>query len=146
MNYTQLTEIERCQIQSFLKAGHTQKKVAQELGRHPSTIGRELKRNAGLRGYRPKQAKNLTDERKHLYTQTRITYSTWQRVEILLREEWSPEQISGWLKKTDLQSVSPEWIYQYILTDKKAGGDLHAYFLVRRSARSDIAVQIVEDS
>ncbi|MFT5084359.1 MAG: IS30 family transposase [Lentisphaeria bacterium] len=129
MNYTQLTEIERYQTQSFLKAGYTQKKVAQELGRHPSTISRELKRNTGLRGYRPKQAQRLTDERKHLYTHThtRITDSTWQRVEILLREEWSSEQISGGLKKTDLQSVSPEWIYQYILTDKKAGGDLHAY-------------------
>ncbi|MFT5085338.1 MAG: IS30 family transposase [Lentisphaeria bacterium] len=42
MNYTQLTEIERYQTQSFLKAGYTQKKVAQELGRHPSTISREL--------------------------------------------------------------------------------------------------------
>ncbi|MFT5084722.1 MAG: IS30 family transposase, partial [Lentisphaeria bacterium] len=47
MNYTQLTEIERYQTQSFLKAGYTQKKVAQELGRHPSTISRELKRNTG---------------------------------------------------------------------------------------------------
>jgi IS30 family transposase len=135
MNYTQLTEIERYQTQSFLKAGYTQKKVAQELGRHPSTISRELKRNTGLRGYRPKQAQRLTDERKHLYTHTRITDSTWQRVEILLREEWSPEQISGWLKKTDLQSVSPEWIYQYILTDKKAGGDLHAYLRCQKKRK-----------
>ncbi|MFT5083220.1 MAG: IS30 family transposase [Lentisphaeria bacterium] len=98
-----------------------------------------MKRNTGLRGYRPKKAQRLTDERKHLYTytytHTRITDSTWQRVEILLREEWSTEKVSGWLKKTDLQPVSPEWIYQYILTDKKAGGDLHAYLRCQKKLK-----------
>ena len=40
MKYTQLTKIERYQIQSFLKAGYTQKAIADELGRNPSTISR----------------------------------------------------------------------------------------------------------
>ena len=42
MSYKQLTEMERHQIRSFLKAGYTQKAIAQELGRNPGTISREL--------------------------------------------------------------------------------------------------------
>lgn len=135
MTYKQLTEIERYQIQSFLKAGYTKKKIAQELGRHPSTIGRELNRNTGLRGYRPQQAQRLAEERKTLHGHTLISHSTWQNVENLLRNEWSPEQISGLLKKINCQSVSPEWIYQYILNDKKAGGDLHAYLRCQKKRK-----------
>ena len=56
MSYTQLTEVERYQIQAFLKAGYNQNMIAKELNRSPSTISRELRRNRGLRGYRPSQA------------------------------------------------------------------------------------------
>ena len=135
MNYKQLTEIERYQIQSFLKAGYTKKRIAQDLGRHPSTIGRELNRNSGLRGYRPQQAQRLAEGRKTLHCHTLINQSTWQHVEDLLRNEWSPEQISGWLKKGNCQSVSPEWIYHYILHDKKAGGDLHTYLRCQKKTQ-----------
>ena len=114
MSYTQLTEVERYQIYAFLKGGYTQKKIANELGRNPSTISRELKRNAGLRGYRPKQAQCLSHERQQRHRHTLITHTTWQNVEQLLCEDWSPEQIKAWLLKEGLQSVSPEWIYQYI--------------------------------
>ena len=135
MSYTQLTEVERYQIQSFLKAGYTQKAIAQELRRNPGTISREPGRNTGLRGYRPQQAHRLASERKQHHTCLRLSELTWQRVETLLREEWSPEQISGWLTNTGLQSVSPEWIYQYILTDKKAGGDLHTYLRCQKKRK-----------
>jgi IS30 family transposase len=48
-------------------------------------------------------------------------------IEALIRQEWSPEQVSDWLKENyDLQ-ISHEWIYQYILMDKHAGGDLHCH-------------------
>ena len=64
MSYTQLAEVERYQIQAFLKAGYTKQKIAEELGRHPTTIARELSRNTGLRGYRPQQAQRLAEQRK----------------------------------------------------------------------------------
>jgi IS30 family transposase len=48
MSDTQLTEVERYQIQSFLKAGYTQKAIAEKLGRDPGTISRELGRNTKL--------------------------------------------------------------------------------------------------
>ena len=85
----------------------------------------ENRNNAGWRGYRPQQAQPLASQRKQRKQRTlrRITEITWQQVELLLREEWSPEQVSGWLANSGLQSVSPEWIDQYILTDQKAGGD-----------------------
>lgn len=125
MSYTQLTEIKRYQIQSFLKAGYTKQKIAEALGRHPSTIGRELNRNTGLRGYRPQQTQHLAEQRKQEHRHLQITVKTWRNVEALLKQEWSPEQISEWLTQSGLQSVSPEWIYQYLLMDKKAGGNLY---------------------
>jgi IS30 family transposase len=52
MSYTHLTEIERYQIKAILTAGFTQKDMAKELGRSPSTINREMSRISGLRVYR----------------------------------------------------------------------------------------------
>ena len=149
MSYAQLTEAERYQIQSFLKAGYTQKSIAQELSRSSGTMSREISRsNTGLRGYRPQQAHRLASERKQSHVNTCITEVTWQRVEQLLREDWSPEQVSGWLANSDFQSVSPEQICQYILTAKKARGDLHTHLRCqkKRKIRSVLGVQISVDS
>jgi IS30 family transposase len=49
------------------------------------------------------------------------------RVEQLILEDWSPEQISNWLRLEEDIHVSHEWIYQYILRDKKRGGSLHRH-------------------
>tara|TARA_B100000953_G_scaffold294506_1_gene284376 strand:+ start:196 stop:1161 length:966 start_codon:yes stop_codon:yes gene_type:complete len=135
MSYTQLTEVERYQIQAFLKAGYSQKAIAGELNRHPSTIGRELSRNTGLRGYRPQQAQRLAEERKSLHCHTQITASCWKQVEGLLREDWSPEQIHGWLDNQRLPTVSPEWIYQYILHDKAKGGNLYTHLRCQKQRK-----------
>jgi len=124
MIYTQLTQEQRYQISALLAAGRSQAEIAKELDRSPSTISRELNRNTGLRGYRSQQAQRLAKERRQNHVCHRIEDATWDTVERLLREDWSPEQISGWLAKEGRQSVSPEWIYQYILSDKKRGGDL----------------------
>lgn len=135
MSYTQLTEVERYQIQAFLKAGYSQKAIADELNRHPSTIGRELSRNTGLRGYRPQQAQRLAEERKALHCHTQISVSCWEQVERLLREDWSPEQIHGWQDEQGLATVSPEWIYQYILNDKEQGGDLYTHLRCQKQRK-----------
>ncbi|TAA73958.1 MAG: Helix-turn-helix domain-containing protein, partial [Candidatus Electronema aureum] len=63
-NYTQLTEAERNQIYALKQAGHQKSAIALQLGRHRSTIGRELQRNCGERGYRPKQAQQLSGQRR----------------------------------------------------------------------------------
>jgi len=64
MHYTQLTSGQRYQIEALLKAKTPKNKVAHIIGVHPSTISRELKRNTGMKGYRPKQAQSKTDERR----------------------------------------------------------------------------------
>ncbi len=56
MNYTQLTYEQRYQIKALLEMGHNQTQIAECLGTHKSTISREIHRNQGQRGYRPKQA------------------------------------------------------------------------------------------
>lgn len=51
----------------------------------------------------------------------------WKRVEGLLREDWSPEQVSGYLKKEEELSISHETIYRHIWKDKYYGGILHEH-------------------
>ena len=59
MSYTQLAQGERYQIYALKKAGHDQAEIAKIMGRDPGTISRELRRNRGLKGYRPRQAHHL---------------------------------------------------------------------------------------
>lgn len=63
MNYTHLTQDERYQIAILLKAGHDQSDIARVMNRHKSSTSRELRRNRGQRGYRPKQALGHLDSR-----------------------------------------------------------------------------------
>lgn len=122
--YTQLTQEQRYQIKALKDNGISQANIAATIGVHPSTVSRELKRNKGKRGYREKQAHQFALARR-AKAKPKITPEMWQVVEDKIRQEWSPEQISGWLKREGLQSVSHERIYQYILTDKNTGGDLY---------------------
>ena len=62
--YTQLTQEGRYQVHALKKAGHSQTEIAAVLGRHKSTISRELKCNQGLRGYHPKKAHRLAQDRQ----------------------------------------------------------------------------------
>ena len=135
MRYTQLTQEERYQIAALLKAEHKQTEIAMILNRHKSTISREIHRNTGLRGYRPGQAQRLTEERRQAKVQTSIPRSLWQQVERLLREDWSPEQITLWLKTEYNVSISHEWIYQYILQDKACGGALYHHLRCKKQRR-----------
>ncbi len=135
MSYAQLTEVERYQIRAFLKAGYSKKAIATELNRHASTISRELERNTGLRGYRPQQAQRLADKRKARHCQTRISDNTWNAVEERLREDWSPEQVSKRFSIEGMPTVSPEWIYRYILLDKVKGGNLYTHLRCQKKRK-----------
>jgi IS30 family transposase len=124
MTYKQLTQEQRYQIYALMKVGFTQKQIAAEIQVHPSTVSRELQRNRGKRGYRPHQAHLLSQKRKLARQKTRIAPETWKTVEQHLLEQWSPEQINGYLKLSNQPGVSHEWIYQYIYRDKLSGGTL----------------------
>jgi transposase, IS30 family len=133
--YTQLTREQRYQIYILRKAGHLQNFIATEIGVHPATISRELKRGCGRRGYRPKQADELASVRKRKRYRARINAPTWTLIESLVRQDWSPEQISGWLAKERQFSVSHERIYQYIYADKAMGGTLFQHLRCRKKRR-----------
>ena len=132
--YCQLTQGQRYQIYALRKTGHSRTEIAEVIGVHKSSVSRELKRNRGQRGYRPQQAHSLALERRQKST-PRIAAQTWRTVEKLLGQDWSPEQISGRLKKEQKICISHEWIYHYILEDKRAGGDLYRHLRCQKKRR-----------
>lgn len=135
-NYTHLDQEQRYQISSLLKAGYQRKVIAAEIGVHRSTISREIKRNQGKRGYRPKQANTFAIERcKGSENATRIEAPAWLLVKSCLQEKLSPEQISGRLKLSGQLNISHESIYQYVYRDKKEGGDLVQYLRGKKQYR-----------
>ncbi len=134
-HYSQLTLEKRYGIYTLLKTGHNQSKIAEVVGVHKSTINRELKRNRGGRGYRPKQANAFAEDRHRAKVCFRIDGNTWAFVERLICKEWSPEQISGWMKENMDIAVSHEWIYQYVLKDKLAGGSLYLHLRCKKKRK-----------
>jgi IS30 family transposase len=132
--YTQLTQEQRYQIYALLKMGHSRTEIAGVIGVHPSSISRELKRNHGRRGYRPKQAHALAVCRRKK-AKPRILPEAWVLIEGLLRQDWSPEQVSGRLESKYNIRVSHEWIYQHILADKRVGGDLYRHLRCQKKRR-----------
>ena len=136
MDYTHLTRDERYQIAILRKAGHKQTDIARLMNRHPSTICRELRRNRGQRGYRPKQAQALSEARIRACSNgPRIPDETWAVVDVWLGELWSPEQITGRLDERGLPSVSHEAIYRRIYADKRNGGTLHRALRCQKARR-----------
>jgi transposase, IS30 family len=143
MNYQQLTREQRYQIYALKKAGHNQTQIATLIGLHKSTISREMRRNRGGRGYRPKQAETQAGTRKQRQARaaaTRIEPATWLQVEALLLKDWSPEQISGWLKRETKIGVSHERIYQHIYRDKEQGGQLYRHLRCQKKRRKRYGV------
>lgn len=135
MSYEQLTQEERYQIHAYLKAGFNQSQIALEMNRDKSTISREIRRNTGRRGYRPQQAQRWAEERRLAKASRRLQFDAWQFIERLIRMDWSPEQISLWLKTVSDIRVSHEWIYQYLLQDKASGGDLYTHLRCKKVRR-----------
>jgi IS30 family transposase len=135
MSYHQLTRDQRYQIYVLLKAGHSQTQIARLMACHKSTISRELRRNCGRKGYRPLQAHALARIRRYESHPPRITPQTWCDVELLLRQQWSPEQIAGRFKLEQHAPVSHERIYLYIHADKRQGGTLYRHLRSQKKQR-----------
>jgi IS30 family transposase len=134
-SYTQLTESERNQIYALKQAGFKSSAIALQLSRHPSTIYRELRRNRGLRGYRPRQAQQMADNRRREKVKPKIPEEVLCIVNDLIEKDWSPEQISGWLAAEKNMRISHERIYQHIARDRKQGGNLHLHLRCRKKRK-----------
>jgi IS30 family transposase len=125
--YKQLTFEQRYTIELMLKQSICKARIALTIGRSESTLYREMKRNRTIRGlYRAEYAQMLADERKkegHYKTIFSEKMKSIVKMK-LTKEQWSPEQITGWCKTQGIDMVSHERIYQFIWLDKKQGGTL----------------------
>jgi len=132
--YRQLTEEDRIEIYAMEQAGKEQNMIAAELGVHPSTISRELSRNTGLRGYRPKQAQQKALQRRfNACKAVKMTPETIGYIECKLGQEHSPEQIAERMKQDPGwhgPAVSHERIYQHIWQDKARGRMLYKHLRI----------------
>jgi IS30 family transposase len=130
MTYSQITYAERYSLGLLRRQGLTRAAIAELLGRHRSTIGRELRRNraASDGAYRPQLADwYARGRRTRSRRNQRVTPQDWQRVARLLAQQWSPEQIAGSLGRQRHLGISHETIYRYIWADKHAGGTLYTH-------------------
>lgn len=134
-HYSHLTQAERYQISCLLKANCSRIEIANILNRHKSTIGREIKRNTGQRGYRPKQADNLAIERKS-NNAIKITGFCWAYVTYLIKKKYSPEQVNGRLILDGWDEVpSIERIYQFIYAARGSKASLREHLRCQKQRR-----------
>lgn len=136
--YPQITAAERYTLGTLRQLGYTAAAIARVLGRHRSTIGREVHRNATRHDgtYRPQLANwYASSRRSHSRRNQRFTATDWAQVHARLREQWSPEQVAGRLRGDQLLRISHETIYRHIWADKRAGGSLHTHLRGARKLR-----------
>jgi IS30 family transposase len=125
MAQSQLTLAQRYKISAYLQANISKNNIAEFIQVHRSTVYREIKRNNVNGKYHPELAHHKKRERRRQASiHRKISRHTWSLIEKLLKLDFSPEQVSGLFNRIGMVSISHEWIYQYILTDKEAGGHL----------------------
>ena len=138
MTYRQITFEERYTLGLLRRQGLSQAAIARVLGRHRSTILREVLRNrrASDGGYRPQLADwSARSRRSRSRRNQRFTPAEWQRVHRLLQRQWSPEQIAGYLRRHRRLRISHETIYRNIWADKREGGKLYIHLRGARKQR-----------
>jgi IS30 family transposase len=133
--YTHQTQEERYHIYIEHKKKVSAGQIAKDLDRYKSTLTRELARNTGNSENRYQQA-HIKAQRRHADKPKAIKLDEAMKQAIipLIKEKWSPEQISGRLKRLKKPSVSHETIYRFLLTEKANAGELYKH--LRHQAKS----------
>ena len=143
MSYNHLTMEERNVIYRMHWLGRSQAEIARCLGRHPSSIGRECKRNINKDGrYDPGHAQTLANVRRraHLRRPKTDCRRLMSYVTERLRDRWSPEQIAGRLSAqppADLEgaSISHTTVYRWIWSDRQRTDQLRPFLRIARKPR-----------
>lgn len=138
MTYRQITSEQRYMLAALRMQGLRASEIARELGCHRSTIGRELKRNCTPWDgrYRAAKAQEFANGRRSRSRRNQhFGPQELQKVDELLLEHWSPEQISGRLAREASLSISHETIYRHVWRDKKAGGELYTHLRCAQKKR-----------
>jgi IS30 family transposase len=129
MSYHQLTSDERYMIARLLWQGYSHAEIGELLGRDPTTIYREVRRNRCNDGdYRAFKADSRTRARRR--ESRRRWYFTDQELALalyLIRKDWSPQQVSDWLRKNHILSISHQTLYRVIWYDRFYGGTLYKH-------------------
>jgi IS30 family transposase len=113
-----LSLAEREEISRGLATGHSLRSIAAQLGRAPSTISREIRRNGGRCCYRANQAEQAAWNRAQRPKPCKLAQQPElaQLVASKIQSQWSPRQIAGWLQRTfpddENRQVSHETIYR----------------------------------
>lgn len=123
-----LTIEERIKLEALLDADVSLNEISKQLGRHRTTIYRERRRVGVLS---PKYTANKYQEqaRRNMSRDQSSKGPSKDTIKIIeekiLNDQWSPEQISNWLRKHKQESPCHTWIYKHIRADKDQGGELH---------------------
>ncbi|MCA1567741.1 MAG: IS30 family transposase [Acidobacteria bacterium] len=138
MMHRQLTSEERYMLAALRKQGLKQSEIARALGRHRSTVCREVRRNSARADgrYRDFTAQERTQGRRSRSRRNqRFTPADFAVIDKLLCQQWSPEQVSGHLARHGQLSISHETIHRHVWRDKKAGGLLYTHLRGARKRR-----------
>jgi len=129
--FKHLTQEQRYHLEAYKKIGYSNSDIAKDLGVHPSTIGRELKRNSSPihQRYGAKVAQEISSLRKSVNSKAnrKLKNELEDLVIKYIERDWSPEQVSATLLIKHGLSLSFVRIYQYIETEKQNGGNLHTH-------------------
>jgi IS30 family transposase len=137
MNYHQITPDERYRLSQLRVQGLSNPQIARALGRHRSSIWREVRRNAHVDGHYHvvKAIQHASARRWRSRSHSRFSPQQLNKVWDLIRRRWSPEQISGSLRNSGQLCISHETIYRHIWADLKRGGQLHCHLRCARKQR-----------
>lgn len=123
-----ITHEQRYIIFELLQKGKSQKEISLAINKDKSVISREIKRNKDSRNNIYKANLAETKYRKRLKEKKKrsdFTKEKQHKIDLLLKQKYSPEQIKGICANEGVKMVSIERIYQYIWNDKKKGGNLY---------------------
>ena len=124
----------RYQIYEGVIESRSHREIATLINKHHSAVSREVKRNTGLRGYRPKQAQEKTQQRHQSKPRHRkLTHEVQLLIAENIQYEWSPDQIQGRLRNEGLPMVCATTIYGFIKQDKASGGELYKHLRHRKA-------------
>lgn len=117
MKYKQLTSEQRYTISVLLKNKASKSFIASTIGVSVSTVSREIKRNANSKGvydYRLASLRTLRRKRGNPGNRSISPHVRCRVFSLIRAEQWSPEEVAGWLKRNEQIQVSKSTIYNWI--------------------------------
>lgn len=138
--YQQITLTERYLIGKLRRERFSIRTIAKRLGRSPSTISREIRRNLRNSGtWTAERAQEMTNARRS--KTRRVSHFSGEERSLIfskIGEEWAPEQVAMWLKRNQGPSIAAKTIYRWIKKDRKAGGELFRHLRQARKKRRKV--------